>query len=225
MGWLKPPFLPAGGRAPGLTRAALSTRGRAKSKFLSVTFNDIWYRPTDGGGYTLVAANENNLPGNYNDPASWGISYQLLGNPGAANGSVLSQEFEGWKNYHFTAAERAAPLVSGPSADIDLDGINTMMEFALGLDPRTADRSGAPSGSLVLDGEDKFLALTFRRLKKPIGLTFRVEASFDLVTWTGTSAIFGIPIDNGDGTETVTIRDTVPFGAASRFIRLLVIKL
>jgi hypothetical protein len=188
------------------------------------TFNDTWFRPTDGEGFTLVVADESALPANGNDPASWGISCQLLGNPGAPNGNALSQSFAGWRNYHFTPAEIADPLASGFDADLDLDGIVTLLEFALGLDPKAADPSGLPAASSVPDGGSDYLALTFRRWKKPLGLTYRVEVSDDLMTWIETAVQIGPAIDNGDGTETVTIRDALPIdsNAPKRFIRLSV---
>ena len=62
-----------------------------------------------------------------------------LGTPGAPNGGVLSHNFEGWLNYHFTEAERADTLISGPFADRDGDGIGTLLEFALALDPNASD--------------------------------------------------------------------------------------
>jgi hypothetical protein len=188
------------------------------------TFNDIWYRPTDGEGYSLVAADESSLPGNYDDPASWGISCQLLGNPGADNGAVLSQSFGGWKNYHFSTAEIADPLVSGSYADPDLDGIVTLMEYALGLDPRGRNLSGLPAGTIVDDAGTSYLALTFQRFQKALDLTYHLEISPDLLTWTESPTLIDLIIDNGDGTETVTIRDSVPIGPlnAQRFIRLVV---
>ena len=71
------------------------------------------------------------------------------GHPGAANGVALTQVFDGWKNYHFTPAEAADPLVSGFDADTDGDGIATLMEFALGLDPKAI---ALPKADLRFEG-------------------------------------------------------------------------
>ena len=38
----------------------------------SFTFNDIWYRPTDGDGYTLNLADESAAPVDYSDPGGLG---------------------------------------------------------------------------------------------------------------------------------------------------------
>jgi len=194
------------------------------SDIFNFAFDDAWYSPTDGAGYTLVTADENGAPADANDPASWGISCQLLGTPGAPNGA-LSHTFEGWLNYHFTAAERADPLVSGFAADLDRDGIVTLMEFALGLDPRIPDSGALPAATVVTEGGENYLSLTFRRRKKALDLTYRAEVSPGLVSWTETSLVVGTPTDNGDGTETVTIRAALPLDLdAQGFIRLVVLK-
>lgn len=193
----------------------------AGSDIFSFTFNDIWFPPTDGDGHTLVALDESDVAADRSDPATWAMSCQLLGNPGAANGPVFAQHYEGWTNYHFTEAERADPLISGPLVDREGDGIVNLLEFALGLDPNLGDAAGLPTGSFVKVGADDYLSLSFRRLKKPIDLIYRVQVSSDLQNWTEVTTVVGIPIDNGDGTETVTIRDTQTLGSStSRFMRL-----
>lgn len=187
------------------------------------TFNDIWFRPTDGDGYTLVPLDEDNLPASYDEAATWGMSCQLLGNPGAANGPIHTQDFLGWKNYHFSATELSDPAVSGPEVDVDLDGLVTLLEFALGHDPRVHDSNAIPVGRIVQDGGKDYLALTFKRLQKAPGLIYRIEVSSDLVTWAVASAVVGTVLDHGDGTESVTIRDNLPIAVENgrRFMRIV----
>ena len=187
------------------------------------TFNDIWYPPTDGDGYTLVAVDEDSVAVDRSDPANWAIGCQLLGNPGAANGSIFSYTFDSWKNYYFTAAEQLDPLISGALADRENDGIVTLLEFGLGLNPNLVDVAGLPGVAVVKDGGEDYLSISFRRLKKPIGLTYRVWVSDNFVGWTEVTTEVGLPIENGDGTETVTVRDSVKVGDSScQFIRLQV---
>jgi len=144
------------------------------------TFNDIWYRPTDGDGYTLVPVDEDDVAADRNDPASWGISCLLLGTPGAPNGSALSLTFEGWLNYHFSETERADPLISGPLSDRDGDGISTLLEFALGLDPNRSDAGELPEAGSVDESGIDYLSITFRRQPKALDLGYAVEISEDL---------------------------------------------
>jgi hypothetical protein len=50
-----------------------------------------------------------------------------------------------------------------------------------------------------------------------------VQVSHDLVNWSISTQQVGNPVDNGDGTDSITVRDTQPIGASGRrFMRLLV---
>ena len=54
-------------------------------------------------------------------------------------------------------------------------------------------------------------------------IEYIVEASNDLIQWDELSTEIGAPMDNEDGTETVTIRDTDPIDAnTARYIRVRV---
>jgi hypothetical protein len=136
-----------------------------------------------------------------------------------ANDSI---SFAGWLRDNFTAVELADPLTSGALADVDGDGITTLMEFALGLDPNLHDApSVLPTGGMVdVTGED-YMALGFRRLKPGSDVIYRAMVSPDLNTWTEDTTEFGSPVDNGDGTETVIMRDLLKSkDAIRRFMRL-----
>ena len=61
------------------------------------------------------------------------------------------------------------------------------------------------------------------------GISYRIEASTSLEAndWDSSAAVvewFGTPVDNGDGTETVTCRIKDPVGTpgSRRFVRLAV---
>lgn len=185
------------------------------------TFNDVWYRLTDGRGHTLSSANDGAIPADYNHPVSWGISGVRHGTPGAANGP-LAHTFDGWTSIHFPQEERADPVISGPNSDPDADGLVNLLEYALQLDPKTFGLSGLPPAELVTVGDDRYLALTVRRLTKALDLDYAVEVSSDLRTWTRTSTQVGSTVPHEDGTQSVTFRDTVPLGASGlRFIRIV----
>ena len=54
-------------------------------------------------------------------------------------------------------------------------------------------------------------------------MTYTVQVSDDLKNWNPISQVVGTPVDNGDGTETVIIRDASVHPAGNqRFIRLSV---
>lgn len=123
--------------------------------------------------------------------------------------------FQQWKND--TLGNFAAPDL----ADDDGDGLVTLLEYGLGTHPLTA--SQPPAHSLVNDSGAKYLALTFQRRVGPSGVSTIIEATSDLINgpWLPEPVQFGIPLDNGNGTETVTYRDIIPIGSApARFLRL-----
>lgn len=123
--------------------------------------------------------------------------------------------FQQWKND--TLGNFAAPDLG----DDDSDGLVSLLEYGLGTHPLTASRP--PSQSLVKVSNSDYLALTFRRRIGASGLNYIVEATGDLVNgpWLPDPVQFATPVDNGDGTETVTFRDIVPTGSTpSRFLRL-----
>jgi hypothetical protein len=89
--------------------------------------------------------------------------------------------------------------------------------------------------STVTIGEDTYLTLTYRLIKggsgttggdyTVLGRTYTVEYDTDLAEpWSSGSVVpVGDPVDNGDGTETVTVRLTTPLDTdGKQFIRLRV---
>ena len=130
-----------------------------------------------------------------------------------------------WQNNHFTAAQLADPAVSGDLADPNGDGIVNLLEYALNLDPLTANRAGLPvAAPATLNGTTN-LTLTYTRVKAATDLAYVVEVSADLVTWNSGSAYTAdvSVIDQGT-TQQVATRDLTAISAVNprRFIRLRV---
>jgi CotH kinase protein/Chitobiase/beta-hexosaminidase C-terminal domain/Lamin Tail Domain len=198
---------------------ALKLVDLAGATIKTFTFNDIWYPTTDGVGDTLVALNESTAGADLSNPLSWDAGDHPLGTPGMENNSI---GFAGWLRDNFTSMELADPLAVGVLADVDGDGITTLMEFALGLDPKLhSAQSFLPTGSMIDLAGDDYMALSFRRLKPGSDVIYRALVSPDLNIWTDESMQFGTPVDNGDGTETVIMRDLLNSGEAPRrFMRL-----
>lgn len=110
---------------------------------------------------------------------------------------------EAWKQMHFTAEELEDDAVSGNGSDPDNDRIVNIVEYALGLDPRIANREGLPRSQLI-DGK---LIVTYTRARNATDVAFGLKVSFDLpalVEASGLIDVFSIT-DNGDGTETVSL--------------------
>lgn len=113
--------------------------------------------------------------------------------------------YSGWKEDHSLYGNDALD-----TADTDGDGIGQLHEFAFGGDPNDNDISILPTFELVEDGGSSYLELSVTR---PIGLqdiTYTPKTTTDLSSWPSDST--GIvddnptPVDNLDGTETLTYR-------------------
>jgi hypothetical protein len=114
------------------------------------------------------------------------------------------------------------------TGDSDGDGLSDLMEYALGLDPLVANSTGTPTAALQVNSADglSFLTLTYRRRLTRNGLTYHIETSPDLKTWTEISSPEKISASaNGDSlTETVVVRLLPSIDATTprRFARLKV---
>ena len=106
--------------------------------------------------------------------------------------------------------------------DPDNDGLTNLVEYALNLDPKVFDNSSSVPLASVVDGK---LALTFDRWKKAVDITYEVQVTVDLINWTTVSNVESV-VDNGDGTESVTISDDeLLVNYERKFIRVRVTEL
>jgi autotransporter-associated beta strand protein len=102
-----------------------------------------------------------------------------------------------------------------PTAEPDNDGVQNLMEYATAMNPTLNDTvpvSGTKVGSV--------LEFVYRKNKAATDVTYIVEWSDDLVTWSTvgvTSSLFT------DGTTTQQIKALVPAGVGRRFVRLKVV--
>jgi len=138
----------------------------------------------------------------------------------AAEGTLFA-----WLGQHFSAAERLVPETGGLAGDADGDGLANLVEYALGLDPRSPSLAAErPAAGWSGEAGDFYPTFTFTR---PVGLrdvVHGVEISDDLVNWRrggeelapATSLVI-------DGRETRTYRTLQPLTPGSRrFFRLAV---
>ena len=149
------------------------------------------------------------------DPAHWRAA------AAASPGRPSDLTFAVWTTNAFTEVERADAGLSGPQADPDADGLANLGEWAMGLDPRAADFTPSPAEWLE-DAGQTYLGLRSRRSLAATGLGFFADTGDRPHGWTlGGGVEVGAPLPNGDGSETVAWRDTVPLpSATNRVLRL-----
>ena len=118
---------------------------------------------------------------------------------------------QSWRLDHFGST--AATGSGADSADPDADGLANLLEYALGADPTAT--SAAP---VTLSTASSTLTLNFSRIADG-SLTYTVQGSTDLVTWTDLWTSAGAQNTAGP----VTVSDTDPLSAYTRrFLRLRV---
>jgi hypothetical protein len=94
------------------------------------------------------------------------------------------QTYASWRGGMFDATQLTNPLVSGDTADIDLDGLNTFMEYITGGDPLVPDFDQLPRLTTVNPGPGPCPAVVFRVSKRIAGEDIDLEQSGDLSIWT-----------------------------------------
>jgi hypothetical protein len=136
---------------------------------------------------------------------------------------LLAPPYQLWQQANFSPTELANPAISGDTADPDGDGIPNLTEYAFNMNPKTADVSGLPvMGTSNVGGSD-YLTISYKQVLFNTDITCTVQVSSNLTTWSsGTGfTVLVSDVDNGDGTETITVRDTTPISSATnRFIRV-----
>ena len=129
------------------------------------TFSNIGVSGTAGAAYTLTFAS----PG-------LTAATQSITPTAVASAATI------WKQNHFSSHANDE-LIAGDHADPDKDGVENLLERALGLDPNRASVHGLPSISWTeIDGQ-KYLTLTVTKSSAASDLNFKVGVSSDLSTW------------------------------------------
>ncbi len=187
------------------------------------TYNDKapWPEAADGDGFTLELIAPFSNP-DHGDPLNWRSSRGIHGTPA---GSIAAMDFTEWQMWNFTPAELAELGISGPSADLDGDGLTNFAEFALGTAPDDpANRAALPEATVVQLAGERYLELSYRAWSGASGVGYAVEISTDFSGWgsgPGHTVEVGDPVDHGDGTVTRTFRSAQPVSSSPRaFVRL-----
>ena len=121
-----------------------------------------------------------------------------------------------------------------PAADPDGDGIKNVNEYGLNLLPNVPNRTGLPATTIKNYAGTNYLSITFTRMTTATDLTYTVQVSPDLATWTDVATSVAGAVTTGAGfvaetgtvpALTVEVRDTVvATPGTKRFIRLKIVK-
>ncbi len=148
------------------------------------------------------------------------IGSALLGAAQQATVNVTTA-FGTWQTSNFTPLEIADVNIAGDSADPDNDGIKNLVEFALNTPPKTPNTTSLPAQAIQNVGGTNYLTLTFLRRVPALDLVYSVKTNGSMTTaWQANAVQVGTAVNNGNGTETVTFRDSTSASATSRFLRL-----
>jgi hypothetical protein len=123
-----------------------------------------------------------------------------------------------WRLNHFGSSSNSGPGADG--ADPDNDSLANLVEYALGLDPNTPDSNPL---SVTLTGGH--LSITYQRPHPaPPDIAYISEVSDRLgpAIWnSGPSFTTQTVVDNGNGTETVTVSDrTLTSSSPAHYLRV-----
>jgi hypothetical protein len=119
-----------------------------------------------------------------------------------------------WRQTYFGTTENSG--TAADDYDFDFDGLENLVEYALGTDPVTPtppDR--APASSIEADGGVQYLTLTVPRTAIQPEVTYRVQVGGDLAGWSeNVTVLVNTP-------TLLKVRDNVPVSSATRrFMRL-----
>ena len=194
----------AGTARPGVDYSPLSDSMTLEAGAIAT---NIWVTPLGGNLLTNQASVVVSL-----NPSS---NYQLSA---LSNAVVTISDYpvNNWLRANFTSAELADPGISGDASDPDHDGLPNLMEYALGLSPRTANAS--PFTPLVNNG---LFEVSCPLSDAAIDVTVTPEWSPDLINWITGNNYVQSAIQSDDGTMRVVIwRPVQP--AANGFLRFRV---
>ena len=175
------------------------------------TYNDKSPWPSEAGftGYSMVLRSFAIADPNYSSPGHWRSSGFLGGNPNSSD---------------------SAALVGTPGDDDDQDGLDKLLEHALGSDdaipdPPNSSFTTAVQSLLVNGAVNNYLTITYRRNLLADDVFLILQGSYDLETWFGGDVEFPIvsKVNQGDGTSIITRRTAAPYDPATTpaiFLRL-----
>ena len=136
--------------------------------------------------------------GNAEGTRFWELPYDMA--TPTAKPVEVNPPFLRWQRRKFSPSQLADPLISGPDADPDSDGLNNLAEYAQGTRPLDDGDHGSLTAEVMEDGIGKFCCLHYRRGVEAFDLFQKIETSGNLTDWQDIeSELFDISSDrNGN---------------------------
>ncbi len=129
--------------------------------------------------------------------------------------NVTLTPFGNWKVQKF-GANAGNAAIAGPTADPDADGISNLLEYALNTDPMNAASLSLPTVGMT----GGTMTFTYRKNDAASDLSYVVQQSSDLLSWTAANVVNTILSDDG---STSVIQASIPVGASTKlWLRLSV---
>ncbi len=142
----------------------------------------------------------------------------ILGENIATTVVVRDKPIDEWRSDKFAAAANTAPATD--LADWEGDGVRNLMEYALNLEPLLPDGSAQPPVTI----EDGYLTLSYVPKSWATDLTYLVEASADLVSWSAAD-VENVDVENREPPDRITMRYKNPVNSGSRaWLRLSIVR-
>ncbi len=174
-----------------------------------------WHRVSGPGN--VLFSNGNSLSTGADFSAGGSYVLRLTADDGAvrtadtttATATVTTPPIVAWRGVHFSDN----PALGADLADPDGDGVDNLLEYAA----NTLPRSASSAAGLSVEPAGGSFAFTYRRNLAATDVTFALEGSDTLQTWT---PLAGTETTVSDDGQTRVVRVTIPLEAVRRFVRL-----
>ncbi len=132
---------------------------------------------------------------------------------------IHDRPIDSWRLANFTVSELSQPEISSDLADPDHDGLCNLMEYAMGLPPKSPNQN-----ALNPRIQGGYLTLSYTQSKAAVDVSLIVEQSDDLTVWrSGTNYLQPASVTDLGATQLITVQASVPAGSApASYLRLRV---
>jgi len=132
-----------------------------------------------------------------------------------SNGVILfvNPSFVTWQQTYFNQSQLNNPAISGPTAAPGQDGIANLVKYAFNLAPLSNQQANLPHATISAGK----LTLVFNKTASDI--TYTVQSSTDLVTWSTTDPSLSVQTNGSQVTASYTMT-----GHPTAFLRILITK-